>query len=267
MDFAERVERERFSYDQGDIVQEMLALQSRFPHVFKCPNSQRAEMFLDSMLERHIKGKHLLDYGCQNGSMVERYTKFGAAGISGIDISEAGIREATEKYSHLASFQVADAHNLPFADDCFDAVVGRSILHHLEFETAITEVTRILKPGGWAIFMEPLGDNPAGKLMRRLTPRARTRDERPLSRSQIEWGDRWFGNSAHWYFNLLSVPLAMVTSHTGLGPDNLLLYAADIVDVALAKTITKYWMRQTILVWQKTSTRPTRLNGWKAPAR
>jgi SAM-dependent methyltransferase len=267
MDFAERVQREKFSYDQGDIVQEMLALQSRFPHVFRCPNSQRAEMFLDSMLERHINGKHLLDYGCQNGSMVERYTKFGAARISGIDISEAGIREAIEKYSHLASFQVADAHNLPFTDNFFDVVVGRSILHHLEFEAAITEVGRILKPGGWAIFMEPLGDNPAGRLMRWLTPRARTRDERPLSRNQIKWGDRWFGNDGHWYFNLLSVPLAMVTSHTGLRPDNLLLHAADIVDVALSKTIARYWMRQTVLVWQKSSIRPGGLDGWNTSAR
>jgi ubiquinone/menaquinone biosynthesis C-methylase UbiE len=252
MEFSARVQREKFSYDQGDVVQEMLALQSRFQHVFRSPNSQRAEEFLDAMLERTIRGKHILDYGCQNGSMVERYMRFEPARIFGIDISEAGIREATEKYSHLADFQVADAHGLPFADNCFDVVIGRSILHHLQFETAIAEVTRILRPNGWAIFMEPLGDNPAAKLLRHLTPKARTRDEMPLSRKQIRWGDQWFGNGAHWYFNLVSVPVAMVTSTTSLAPDNSLLRAADFIDVALANTFAKYWMRQAVLVWQKT---------------
>jgi hypothetical protein len=113
-----------------------------------------------------------------------------------------------------------------------------------------------LTPEGWAIFMEPLGDNPAGKLLRRLTPKARTSDEKPLSRQQIQWGNRWFGNESHWYFNLISVPIGLFTSHTPLSPDNVLLRAADIVDVALSDTLAKHWMRQAVLVWQKNATRP-----------
>ena len=67
-----------------------------------------------------------------------------------------------------------DAHHLDFPDESFDLVFGRAILHHLDFETAIKEVKRVLKRGGHAAFAEPLGDSPFAKLFRLLTPRAYT---------------------------------------------------------------------------------------------
>ena len=133
MDFSERVNREKDSYDSGDTFNESRKLQRRFHHVFSSPNTQRAERYLDEMLEKSINGKDLLDYGCGNGWMVERYAGFGAKSITGIDISETGIREAVKSYGHLANFRVGDAHDVPFPDNCFDAVAGRSILHHLDF--------------------------------------------------------------------------------------------------------------------------------------
>jgi SAM-dependent methyltransferase len=183
--------------------------------------------------------------------MVERYVEFGAGSITGIDISETGVQQAIKDYGHLAKFYAGDAHNVPFADNSFDVVVGRSILHHLDFERALREITRILRPGGRAIFVEPLGDNPAGKLIRWLTPKARTRDELPLSREQIQFADKLLGGQEHQFFNLVSVPVAMATSLTRMNPNNVLLRATDGIDLILAKSPMKYWMRQVVLVWQK----------------
>ena len=251
MDFADRVKREKESYDSGDVLGESRRLQARFHHVFSSPNTQRAEQYLNATLEKSIKAKDLLDYGCSNGWMVERYAELGAGSITGIDISETGIQEAIKNYGHLAKFHVGDAHNVSFPEECLDVVAGRSILHHLDFEKALHEITRILRPGGRAIFIEPLGDNPAGKLIRRLTPKARTRDEAPLSREQIRFADKLLGNQEHLFFNLVSVPVAMATSLTRMNSNNFLLRATDAIDLVLAMSPVKYWMRGVVLVWQK----------------
>lgn len=53
-----------------------------------------------------------------------------------------------------SDLQVADAENLPFADSSFDLVYSWGVLHHTpDTERAITEVLRILKPGGMAKIM------------------------------------------------------------------------------------------------------------------
>ena len=251
MDIQDRVRREKESYDSDSVVRESAALQAQFIHVFRCPNSQRAEHYLDATLEKVVKGGDMLDYGCFDGWMVDRYVRFGPKSITGIDISENGIEQAKKHYGHLAQFYVGDAHHMPFSDNSFDVITGRGILHHLDFPVALTEINRTLRPGGKAIFVEPLIGNPIARIIRRLTPKARTRDEEPLSRKQVRFGDQLFGGEAHLFFNLVSVPVAMGTSMTTMDADNILLRASDAVDLVLAESFIKYWMRQVVLVWQK----------------
>ena len=45
-------------------------------------------------------------------------------------------------------FVQSDGERLPFADRTFDAVWGHAILHHLELNAALSELHRVLKPGG-----------------------------------------------------------------------------------------------------------------------
>ena len=99
----ERVDREKESYDCGDVFEESCKLQARFHHVFTCPNTQRCEQYFNAILEESAKGKSLLDYGCGNGGMTERYSKLGANSITGIDISETGIQEAIKKHGDLSA--------------------------------------------------------------------------------------------------------------------------------------------------------------------
>lgn len=50
-----------------------------------------------------------------------------------------------------------DANSFPFQDGQFEAVIGNSILHHLiDFENTLAECQRVLKPGGVAVFGEPM---------------------------------------------------------------------------------------------------------------
>ena len=55
------------------------------------------------------------------------------------------------------------------------------------------EIARTLKPGGTALFIEPLGHNPAHQLYRRMTPSMRTADEHPLLQSDLASARRHFG--------------------------------------------------------------------------
>ena len=66
------------------------------------------------------------------------------------DFSENMIREAKKKScSGRLHFSVQDATNLPYADSSFDAVVIANALHIMPNpERALSEIRRVLKPGG-----------------------------------------------------------------------------------------------------------------------
>jgi ubiquinone/menaquinone biosynthesis C-methylase UbiE len=248
----ERVQREQQCYDSGNVFSESAKLQSRFNHVFESRNTRYGGQHFTDTLAESCPGAVVLDYGCLNGTSAPIYRSYGAQKILGIDISENGIASAIQNYGDIAEFRICDAHNLEFLEnDTIDLIVGTAILHHLEFEQAIKEVVRVLKKGGKALFVEPLYDNPASKLFRRLTPSARTSDERPLSRNQIEWANSQFASGNHRFYNLVTTPIAMLTSLLPLSASNPLLHIADIFDRKLERTALKYWMRQVVLLWQK----------------
>jgi SAM-dependent methyltransferase len=48
---------------------------------------------------------------------------------------------------------------LAFPDNAFDLVFGNAVLHHLDIAVSAREIYRVLKPGGVAVFREPLGEN------------------------------------------------------------------------------------------------------------
>lgn len=131
------------------------------------------------------KGKSVLEYGCgSDGGDAFALARAGAR-VIGIDISpvaiEKSVRLSAERQTGDAvEFRLCDAEHLPFSEGAFDLVVGRGIIHHLDVEKALREIRRVLKPGGRAIFLEPLGHNPVIRIFRKLTPRMRTRGEHPL---------------------------------------------------------------------------------------
>ncbi len=56
-----------------------------------------------------------------------------------------------------------DVHAIPFEDNTFDAAMCNHVMEHVENDIkAMSEIYRVLKPGGWAIlqvpFFGPLGD-------------------------------------------------------------------------------------------------------------
>lgn len=158
------------------------------------------------------RGLEVLDYGCGRGYGALRAAENGATHAYGFDISDAEIEEAKRLAddSGLAArctFLVADAHHTPFQDHQFDLVIGDGILHHLDIESALLEIKRILKPGHAAYFVEPMAHNPFLRLGRALTPSARTDDEHPFTEADWATCARVFPNFEHFERELMTVPL------------------------------------------------------------
>jgi len=64
----------------------------------------------------------------------------------------------------------ANVLSLPIFDDTFDVVCAHSILHHVpdSLDECLTEVQRVLKPGGLFVIQEPTANNPLVNVVRKF---------------------------------------------------------------------------------------------------
>lgn len=243
---AERLEGERSYWDS--VVHENSRLQQRFVHVFLCPNAEWAEQRHRDAIRAAVANRVVLDYGCGDGETSQQLLADGARHVYGLDLSDKAIEIARRRGLRNASFEVGDAHHLPWADQSFDVVVGRAILHHLDLPVAMRELARVLRPGGDLFFVEPLYHNPLAALFRLLTPRARTADEKPLTRAEVLRMGQQFVFADHHYSLLVSMAVGACTSLVpGVGPSNWLLKVADRIDRGLARTALRWWMGNVYL--------------------
>lgn len=135
-----------------------------------------------------VLGKaRVLEYGCGTGSEAFDLALSGAE-VTAIDISTTAISIATKRAKGLGleiEMHEMNAERLDFAPDSFDLVCGSGILHHLETDVAAQQIERVVAPGGRAVFLEPMGYNPAINWYRDRTPGMRTPDEHPLLRGDL----------------------------------------------------------------------------------
>jgi tocopherol O-methyltransferase len=99
----------------------------------------------------------ILDVGCGiGGSSLYLAEKFGAT-ATGITLSPVQAHRATERAQAAgiaAHFQVADALQMPFADNSFDLVWSLESGEHMPDKVKfLQECQRVLKPGGTFIFV------------------------------------------------------------------------------------------------------------------
>ncbi len=162
--------------------------------------------YLDVINERS-QGKKVLEIGCGPNINTPHWVD-SAAECHGIDLSEVAIEQAWQRLGkrhkkvHLA---VMNAESMDYEDDYFDVVCGKGIIHHLNTASAYQELARVLKPGGVAVFIEPLGHNPFINLYRRLTPKMRSEDEHPLLISDIKMASDWFDSVSAEYQHISSI--------------------------------------------------------------
>lgn len=129
--------------------------------------SRRAELIATAA--RLSPASMVLEIGCGTGLFTDKFAALGAR-IVAVDISPdllrlaAGRRLPSDRVRFLERrVEDLDTSDPGFADwaaDGFDAVIGSSVLHHLELGGAFGSFRRVLKPGGMLAFAEPNLLNP-----------------------------------------------------------------------------------------------------------
>ena len=143
-----------------------------------------------------LKEKKLLDLGCGLGEGSVFFAMKGAE-VTASDLSPK-MCNLTERVARLHGVQVntlvASATNLSkIPENSFDIVYGANMLHHVDIAKCMAEVYRVLKPGGRAVFWDPVHYNPAINIYRRMAAGVRTEDEHPLRLSDIRQIKNIFG--------------------------------------------------------------------------
>ena len=127
-----------------------------------------SEDFLPVALSWCQKYESVLDVGAGKGRHALFFAKNGLKAAA-IDLSEDGVnyiksRAEQEKLDVEAS--VADMTDLPFENESFDCVICFHAIYHTDYEgvkKALSEIHRVLSPGGEAYITFNAKDNPKFK--------------------------------------------------------------------------------------------------------
>ena len=113
-------------------------------------------------------GVRALEIGCGTGMFTELFSRTGAE-LLAVDISPDLLVMAQERDLDADRVQFLEKR----FEDCdvhgpFDAVIGSSILHHLDVVLALGKIYSLLKPGGVMSFAEPNMLNPQIALQKNI---------------------------------------------------------------------------------------------------
>jgi len=105
------------------------------------------------LLARYRYDRPILDVGCGDGHFASVLFPDGVD--AGIDPSPASISEARRR-GVFRDLKVASACALPFPDESFASIVSNCVLEHIpDLDGALSEIARVLKPGGLFVLTVP----------------------------------------------------------------------------------------------------------------
>ena len=96
----------------------------------------------------------ILDIGTSTGTNLRMLRTLGFGNVQGLDASDEAIRFCVQK--GFDTVRKGDLCNMPFASNAFDLVLATDVIEHVDDDTqAMTEIARILRPGGAALITVP----------------------------------------------------------------------------------------------------------------
>ena len=93
----------------------------------------------------------ILELGCGNGVFWSKNQQGVSSDwdITLTDLSVGMLDDASQQLGKHYQYKQADIHQIPFEADTFDIVIANHMLYHVEnLDQALSEVKRVLKPGG-----------------------------------------------------------------------------------------------------------------------
>jgi SAM-dependent methyltransferase len=119
------------------------ALRGEPSYVWREGQQRRLGMIVRAAGER-LKGS-VLENGCGIGMYVERLAQLGGR-VTGLEYDFERVREAARRSPNIVN---AASEHLPFRAESFDLILSHEVIEHVEDDrTAVTEMTRVLRPKG-----------------------------------------------------------------------------------------------------------------------
>ncbi|MCG8500229.1 MAG: methyltransferase domain-containing protein [Firmicutes bacterium] len=163
-------------------------------------------------------GDNVLELGCGNGVLwqinIDRIPNHVRIILS--DFSEgilSNARNNLQEYNKQFHYEAVDVQNIPYTDEKFDVVIANHMLYHVpDINQALTEVNRILKPGGY-FYASTIGNEHMKELdmlIKGFEPTTDFSVERYTKRFGLENGKKLLSNffedvSCHLYDDYLVV--------------------------------------------------------------
>jgi ubiquinone/menaquinone biosynthesis C-methylase UbiE len=122
-------------------------------YIWHNPHEKVIEMV---RLLKDRKRPRILDLGCGAGRHLVYLAKEGFR-VDGMDFSERGLLYASEwllREGVGATLTRADMTELPYANNCFDALISIHVIFHnlvTQLRQSLREIYRVLRPGGMAL--------------------------------------------------------------------------------------------------------------------
>jgi len=175
--------------------------------------------FYYSLFKKIKNKKNLLEIGAGTGENTLRLIKM-KFNVCATDISSKSVavmRNRFFKYKNFLS-KVADMEKLAFKNNSFDIICGAGSLSYGDNKIVMTEIYRVLKPGGVVIIVDSLNNNLIYRFNRYLHYYKGNRSKSTMERipdinlinkyiKKFGQGKSWFFGSITWDFPLLKILL------------------------------------------------------------
>lgn len=106
----------------------------------------------------NIRGKKLLDVGCEAGYITMKLAEKGAL-VTAIDLIEEPIKQLKRQLKnkpYKINLRLADATKLPFKTNSFDIILATEVIEHItRLEKFVSGAAKVLKPGGRLLITFP----------------------------------------------------------------------------------------------------------------
>lgn len=125
----------------------------------------------------NFKPSLVLDIGCSDGLLLSSFLKFGVKGC-GVDISKESVSYAPREIKSNIILLDIEKEYLPFKDDTFDLITILEVLEHLhDHENILSEMHRVLKPGGLVLMSSPIESKALGIANKLLSKLSKVKEE------------------------------------------------------------------------------------------
>jgi ubiquinone/menaquinone biosynthesis C-methylase UbiE len=121
------------------------------------PNRFYIQLYHRTATQADLNGAQVLEVSCGHGGGASYLVRtLRPASYTGLDVNPAGVAFCRERHNLPGlDFVEGDAENLPFVDQSFDAVINVEASHcYPRFPRFLTEVARVLRPGGHFLYVD-----------------------------------------------------------------------------------------------------------------